>query len=170
MFTSIGRFFLVSLIVCSFTATAQPVVSNIPKYVAHQVIVSFQPGTPASAIAEAHRQAGAAPMRNLGAIDAVVVNTGSRSVPAAVAAYQRNPNVRYAEPNYLRLMVIPDEGVDPNPLPRPLDRQLPGDLMQATLRRGIARNSDLASRDASEDRPDVDDHPGPTGLDHRPRG
>ena len=54
-------------------------------------------------------------MRSLEAIGAVVVNTGSRSVPAAVAAYQRNPNVRYAEPNYLRLMIIPDEGVDPSP-------------------------------------------------------
>jgi hypothetical protein len=100
MFTSIGRFILFSLIIFSFTAKAQPAIPNIPKYVAHQVIVAFQPGTPASAIAEAHRQAGAAPMRSLEAIGAVVVNTGSRSVPAAVAAYQRNPNVRYAEPGH----------------------------------------------------------------------
>jgi thermitase len=115
MFACIGRFTFFGLIICSFTAQAQPAMPNVPKYVAHQVIVAFQPGTAASAVAEAHRQAGATPMRSLGAIGAVVVNTGNRSVPAAVAAYQANPNVRYAEPNYLRVMIIPDEGVDPNP-------------------------------------------------------
>jgi thermitase len=115
MFTRIGRFSLFGLIIFSFTAQAQPAMPNVPKYVGHQVIVAFQPGTAASTIAEAHRQAGATPMRSLGAIGAVVVNTGNRSVPAALAAYQANPNVRYAEPNYVRLMIIPDEGADPSP-------------------------------------------------------
>jgi thermitase len=115
MFARIGRVFLISLIASSFSVQAQQAVPRVPQYVDNQVIVAFRPGTAASAVAEAHRQAGARPMRSLGAIGAVVVNTGSRPVPAALASYQSNPNVRYAEPNYLRLMIIPDEGTDPNP-------------------------------------------------------
>lgn len=48
----------------------------------------------------------------LAAINATVVQVGSGDVPAAIAAYERNPNVLYAEPNYLRA-IIPNEGEDP---------------------------------------------------------
>ncbi len=115
MFARIGRIIFIGLIISSFPAQAQQSNPKIPKYVDNQVIVAFQPGAAASAVAEAHRQAGATPMRSLSGIGAVVVNTGSRSVPAALAAYQANPNVRYAEPNYVRLMIIPNEGKDPDP-------------------------------------------------------
>jgi thermitase len=91
-------------------------VSGPPPFVADQVIVGFQPGTPGSLVAEAHRQAGAAELRRLDAIGAQLVQVPAGAVLAAVAAYERNPNVRYAEPNYLRPMVLPDEGQDP---PRP---------------------------------------------------
>ena len=115
MFARIGHVILVSLIISSFAAQAQQSIPGIAKYVDNEVIVAFQPGTAASTVAEAHRQAGATPKRSLGAIGAVVVNTGNRSVSATLAAYRGNPNVRYAEPNYLRLMIIPNEGADPNP-------------------------------------------------------
>lgn len=94
---------------------AQPVPSSLPAYVADQVIVSFQPGTPAAEIADAHRQAGANTIKRLDAIHAEVVRIGTSSVASTVAAYGRNPNVRYAEPNYLRVMILPDEGQDPAP-------------------------------------------------------
>ena len=115
MIARIGYVVSISLIIYSAAAQAQQTSPAIPEYVGNQVIVAFRPGASANAIAEAHRQAGASPMHSIGAIDAVVVNTNNRSVPATVAVYERNPNVRYAEPNYLRLMIMPDEGSDPNP-------------------------------------------------------
>jgi thermitase len=95
--------------------SAQQAGSSLPAYVADQVVVAFQPGTPANAIADAHRQAGANPIKRLDAIGVEIARIGSGSAIAAAAAYARNPNVRYAEPNYLRLMILPDEGQDPNP-------------------------------------------------------
>jgi thermitase len=115
MIARIGYVVSISLIIYSSAAQAQQASHALPEYVSNQVIVAFEPGAAASAIAEAHRQAAASPIRRLGAIGAVVVNTNNRSVPATVALYQSNPNVRYAEPNYLRLMIIPNEGSDPNP-------------------------------------------------------
>lgn len=115
MIVRIARFLFFSVIALSTTALAQNAQRAMPQYVANQVIVAFHPGAAASAVADAHRQAGATPMRSLSAINATLVNTNNRSVQAAVSAYQQNPNVRYAEPNYLRMMIIPNEGQDPNP-------------------------------------------------------
>ena len=115
MIARIGYVVSISLIICSAAVQAQQTLPALPEYVSNQVIVAFKPGAPASAIAEAHRQAAASPLRSLGAIGAVVVITNNRSVQATVALYEQNPNVRYAEPNYLRLMILPNEGSDPNP-------------------------------------------------------
>jgi thermitase len=103
------------LIICSSAAQSQQTLSALPEYVSNQVIVAFKPGSAASVIAQAHRQAAAVPVRSIEAIGAMVVHTNNRSVPETLAAYRSNPNVRYAEPNYLRLMIIPNEGRDPNP-------------------------------------------------------
>jgi thermitase len=116
MITRLKYLLPLSLIICSSAAQSQQTwPDRLPQYVSKQVVVAFKPGVAASAMAEAHRQAAATPMRKLDAIGATVVNTNRRSVPEALAAYQANPNVRYAEPNYLRLMIIPNEGKDPNP-------------------------------------------------------
>jgi len=37
------------------------------------------------------------------------------SVEKMIAIYQANPNVEYAEPDYYRLLIVPDEGNDPAP-------------------------------------------------------
>lgn len=104
-----------SLLLPSYSALAQQMRPSVPAYVADQVIVAFEPGTSAVAIADAHRQATASPLRNFNAIGAVLVRTGRRSVSSVVTSYMQNPNVRYAEPNYLRVMIIPNEGQDPPP-------------------------------------------------------
>lgn len=100
---------------CSSLALGQTARPSLPDRVADQVIVGFQPGTPANAIADAHRQANGLSIRRLAAIGAEVAQIRAGSVSAAIAAYTRNPNVRYAEPNYLRVMILPDEGQDPDP-------------------------------------------------------
>ncbi len=92
-------------------ALAQPA-PDVPAFASDQVIVAFEPGVSGLAIANAHSQAGAAPLRGIDAIGAVVTQVPAGNVPAAVAAYTSNPNVRYAEPNYLRPLVLPNEGSD----------------------------------------------------------
>jgi thermitase len=115
MSARIGLTTLLGLLISSSFALAQPTGPTVPAYVADQVIVAFRPGVSASAIADAHRQAAASPIRSMKAIGAVLVSTNRRSMSAVVASYTQNPNVRYAEPNYLRVMFIPNEGKDPAP-------------------------------------------------------
>lgn len=38
-----------------------------------------------------------------------------RTVEKSVARYQANPNVEFAEPDFYRVLIIPDEGTDPGP-------------------------------------------------------
>lgn len=106
---------ILALAVWGSTLHAQHRSPTLPAFVADQVIVSFHPGTPGNEVASAHRQAGAAELRRNATLGTIVVNVAAGSVPAAVAAYSRNPNVRFAEPNYLRPMIIPNEGSDPPP-------------------------------------------------------
>jgi thermitase len=115
MNTRIGYVLILSFLFLSYSAFSQQSRSSLPAYVADQVIVAFEPGTSANAIADSHRQAAASPLRSISAISAVLVNTGGRPVSAVIAAYTKNPNVRYAEPNYLRVMIMPSEGQDPAP-------------------------------------------------------
>jgi thermitase len=105
----------VSIVACAFAlnAAAQQQGPRLPAFVPGQLIVAFLPGTAGAAIADAHRQAGATPISSIDAIGAVVVRVGN--VAAAAAVYRSNPNVRYAEPNYLRPVVLPNEGNDPLP-------------------------------------------------------
>lgn len=86
-----------------------------PQYVADQVLVAFKPGTAAEAMRSAHAQNGGQVLRTVDAIGMQVVNIEAGTVLEKVAAYSRNPNVRYAEPNYLRVLIIPSEGFDPAP-------------------------------------------------------
>ncbi|HEY5665790.1 MAG TPA: putative Ig domain-containing protein, partial [Gammaproteobacteria bacterium] len=97
------------------TAFAQQQPSNLPAFVADQVIVGFVPGTPGQAQAAAHAQSGGNPIQSLDAIGATVVRVAPGRVGQAIAAYENNPNVVYAQANYLRPLIIPDEGQDPPP-------------------------------------------------------
>ncbi len=69
-----------------------------------QVIVAFQPGAAAADRAAARSAAGARASERLSplATDAEVLTlSAGRGVEQAIAALEHNPNVRYAEPNYL---------------------------------------------------------------------
>jgi thermitase len=94
---------------------AQQNMPAIPSYVAGQVIVTFQPGASANAMAAAHQQAGARELRRLGSSDSVLVEVGRGAVMSSIAAYGKSSSVRFAEPNYIRLLFIPNEGNDPQP-------------------------------------------------------
>ncbi len=76
-------------------------------FVAGEIIVKFRPGVNASAKADAHRQGG-------GTAQTGIVRTGLQlaTVPrgaetAAIARYRNNPNVLYAQPNFVRSLPEP---------------------------------------------------------------
>src|SRR5262249_55913159 len=69
-----------------------------PSVVADEVLVKFRPGAAASDVAVAHRQAGAQTVRQVPGLGVSVVQAHG-AMAQALAAYQHNPNVEYAEPN-----------------------------------------------------------------------
>jgi len=104
-----------TLLLLSATVLAQAPSPSLPSAIAGQALVTFRPGTPGSEIAAAHRQAGATALRRIDALGVEVVAVPSGNVAAVLEAYRNNPNVRYAEPNLLRPLELPDEGQDPQP-------------------------------------------------------
>ena len=86
---------------------------GIPKYAPDRLLVKFRPGMAASERGKAHRQAGGKQLRVIPGIGVHVVEVPAGSVPGKVSQYQKNPNVEYAEPDYYRVLIIPDEGNDP---------------------------------------------------------
>ena len=84
-----------------------------PPFAPDQVLVAFRPGLAGAEVAQAHAAAGARVLKRFAAIGVELVAVPAGSVQATMAFYQRNPNVRYAEPNYYRPLVLPTEGRDP---------------------------------------------------------
>ncbi len=74
-----------------------------------QVLVSFHPGTPGHAIAAAHASVGGTVQKSIDGLGVHVVGVPDGTVLATVAAYQKNPNVIYAQPNYIRPLIMPTE-------------------------------------------------------------
>lgn len=86
-----------------------------PPFAPDKVLVKFKPGTAASAVGEAHRQAGGRVLETITGIGVQVVEIPAGAVPAKVALYRSNPNVLYAEPDYYRVLVMPVEEPGPTP-------------------------------------------------------
>jgi thermitase len=82
--------------------TAAPGVS-----VTGEVLVKFRPGVNASARADAHRQAGGRMLNEVARTGLQLAAVSAGDEPAAIARYRRNPNVLYAEPNYVRRIPAP---------------------------------------------------------------
>ena len=89
------------------------------------LLVAFNPGTAASEMGAAHRQAGGNVLKTIAAIGVQVIAVPNGTVLAAVQRYQRNPNVTFAEPNYQRPLFLPvtTEGSEPNLIPNFYDEQ-----------------------------------------------
>jgi thermitase len=84
-----------------------------PIFSPDQIVVGFNPGTPAEAKRSAHAQAGGRVIHALEAIGAELVGIPRGTVLDKIGLYKRNPNVKYAEPNYYRILSEPPvEGVD----------------------------------------------------------
>ena len=81
-----------------------------PPFVPDQVLVAFRPGTPAADISAVHNRVGGQVLKSITAIGVQVVSIPAGTVLDKVQLYRRNPNVEYAEPNYLRPLIMPSEG------------------------------------------------------------
>ena len=66
----------------------------------NRILVKFRPGTPPDAAAELHRQLGARVVGSVSRLGVDVVETQAGDLPARISAYQRDPRVEYAEPDY----------------------------------------------------------------------
>lgn len=90
--------------------------ARVPRFAPDRLLVKFRPGTAASEIGRLHRKNAAKPLHDIPGIGVHVLKVPKGSVRKKQAQYQANPNVEYAEPDYYRVLVIPDEGNDPGPL------------------------------------------------------
>ncbi|WP_432473592.1 S8 family peptidase [Amphritea sp. HPY] len=110
---------LILLILANLAAAKSPDSQprNLPQYAPDRVLVKFLPGTAASDIGIAHRKANGLVLKTIPLIGVQVIQVPNGSVPARVAAYQANPNVLYAEPDYYRLLVVPDPDEEDGPTP-----------------------------------------------------
>lgn len=79
--------------------------------IAGEMIVKFKPGVAPAAVAAMNQAQGAAAIYHspFAGFDRLRLPPG-RSVAEAVAAYRQNPNVEYAEPNYIRrALMVPND-------------------------------------------------------------
>jgi thermitase len=72
-----------------------------PAYAPDQVIVKFKKGTSANAMKTAHQDGQAKLLSRNTKLGFDVVKVEDKSVEQAVKEYEKNPNVEYAEPNYI---------------------------------------------------------------------
>jgi len=97
----------VILVVFALPASAAAQPASAGRYVAGEVLVKFQPGAAAAARAEAHQLAGGTVVAEVARTRIQLVTVPAGAEAAAIARYRRNPNVLYAEPNYIRSVPRP---------------------------------------------------------------
>jgi thermitase len=97
----------VTLVISAFTARSSAQTGSANPFVAGEILVKFRPGVATNVKADAHRQARGAPRSEIvrTGVQLVAVPAGDQS--AAIARYRSNPNVLYAEPNFIRSIPTP---------------------------------------------------------------
>jgi thermitase len=75
--------------------------------VAGEIIVKFRPGVNASAKADAHRQGGGTARTEIVRTGLQLVTVPRGTETAAISRYRNNPNVSYAQPNFVRRLPEP---------------------------------------------------------------
>jgi subtilisin family serine protease len=75
-----------------------------------EILVRFRPGLTAASTSDVHRQNGGQPQRALARTGVQVVRVPRGQERALAAAYRRNPNVLFAEPNGIyRVVAVPND-------------------------------------------------------------
>ena len=97
----------VALVVLAFDVHSSTQTVAPGPFVVGEVLVKFSPGAIASAKADAHAQAGGTVQNEIASTGVQLVSVAAADELAAIARYQRNPNVLYAEPNFIRRLPEP---------------------------------------------------------------
>lgn len=86
---------------------------NQPKgYAPNRVLIAFEQGTQHAEKKALHAKMGASLLHTIPILDVDVVQVPAGTVLEKVKLYDKNPNVRYAEPDYYRLIWFPQEGME----------------------------------------------------------
>jgi len=93
---------LVILVAVAMTARSSAQSAIAGRFVTGDVLVKFRPGVAGDAMAGAHRAAGATLVNEITRTRVQRVRVRAGDEADAIARYQRNPNVLYAEPNFIR--------------------------------------------------------------------
>lgn len=108
-----GVAFVLIFILASLASASSPPLAPSAAgelYAPDRILVRFAPGVSASTMAAIHRANGAVLIREIPQIGVQVLRVPSNQVPQLVAAYSRNPNVLYAEPDYVAYAIgTPDD-------------------------------------------------------------
>ncbi|MGR8997498.1 MAG: S8 family serine peptidase [Gammaproteobacteria bacterium] len=101
----------------SSLVSAQPPNQGTPNkflgYAPDRVLVAFEQGTLGAEKKALHAQLGASVLKTIATLGVDVVQVPAGTVLDKVNLYDKNPNVRYAEPDYYRLFWFPTEGAEP---------------------------------------------------------
>jgi len=92
----------VVLLVFAFASPSWAQSSKATRFVDGQMLVKFKPGAAASAKADAHRRGGGKPLKEIARTGVQLVSLPPGTEASAIARYRNNPNVLFAEPNYIR--------------------------------------------------------------------
>lgn len=96
-----------TLVVFAFTVRTSAQTGNAGSFAAGEIIVKFRPGANANAKADAHRQNGGRQLDEIARTGVQLVAVSAGDETGAIARYRRNPNVLYAEPNFVRRIPTP---------------------------------------------------------------
>ena len=100
-------FIIVGVVVAALNVHSYAQTGPRGPFVRGEVLVKFAPGSAANARGEAHRVAGATQLAEIARTRVQRVRVRDGDEAAAVARYLRNPNVLYAELNYIRSVPKP---------------------------------------------------------------
>ncbi len=98
---------VLGLIAVALTVRSSAQSNGAGPFVAGEILVKFKPGTNGNARAAAHRAAGGAAVAEIQRTGLHRIRVPARDEAAAIERYRRNPNVLYAEPNYVRHIPMP---------------------------------------------------------------
>ncbi len=113
---SAARAALLAALLCVPTlasADRAAIAGKLPAFAPDRILVKFKPGAAAAELGALAQQTGATSLRTIPGLGVQVLRVPAGTVAQNIAVFARNPNVEYAEPDYYRVLFIPNEGRDP---------------------------------------------------------
>ena len=103
MSTSKTILFLITFSLLATASFSQVGASSVEdRFVQGEILVKFKPGTNGQATAALHRQLNSEVKEQISGVDVQVIQVAAGEEEELIGKYRRNPNVLFAEPNYVR--------------------------------------------------------------------